>query len=80
MNERLRVLCDKAMDEAVEQQGAQRKGEKAWNPYIFEQLFSEMIINECCFVLLMMDAKAQGQHSYYKHAAIELKQKFKAQS
>jgi hypothetical protein len=38
--------------------------------------FAELIINECCFKLLMMDAKAQGTHNYYKHAALELKRNF----
>ncbi len=42
--------------------------------------FAQSIIDECCFELLMMDAKAQGQHNYYKHAALELKRKFKVQS
>lgn len=79
MNERLKVLYDKAMDAAVDQYGLQRKGEKAWNPYVFEQLFSELIINECCFALLMLDAKAHGKHSY-KQAAIEIKQLFEVQS
>lgn len=38
--------------------------------------FAESIIDECCFKLLMMDAKAQGMHNYYKHAALELKRNF----
>jgi roadblock/LC7 domain-containing protein len=42
----------------------------------FAEKFAELIINECCFKLLMMDAKAQGTHNYYKHAALELKRNF----
>lgn len=44
---------------------------------ISQQKFAELIIDECCVKLLDMDGKANGNHNYYKHAAIELKRHFK---
>lgn len=38
--------------------------------------FAESIIDECCLKLLNMDENAQGNHNYYKHAAIEIKRHF----
>lgn len=73
MNERIKEIANKAVNFAADQYGPQRDNEKVWSPDIYDQKFAEMIIDECCFMLLMMDAKAQGQHNYYKHAAIELK-------
>lgn len=42
-----------------------------------KEKFAELIIDECCVKLLDMDGKANGNHNYYKHAAIELKRHFK---
>jgi len=39
--------------------------------------FAELIVDECCVKLLDMDSKANGNHNYYKHAAIELKRHFR---
>jgi hypothetical protein len=36
--------------------------------------FAELIVDECCAKLLDMDSKANGNHNYYKHAALEIKQ------
>jgi hypothetical protein len=39
--------------------------------------FAELVIDECCLKLLDMDQKVNGNHNYYKHAAIEIKRSFK---
>lgn len=41
--------------------------------------FAELLIDECCLKLLDMDEKANGNHNYYKHAAIEIKRHFKSE-
>lgn len=51
MHPRLKVLSVEAMDYAAEQYGPQRKGEKVWNPYVFEQKFAELIIQDICNML-----------------------------
>jgi hypothetical protein len=43
----------------------------------YDQEFAELIIDECCLKLLDMDQKVNGNHNYYKHAAIEIKRSFK---
>lgn len=80
MNERIKEIAKKATDYAAEQYGPQRQGEKVWSPYTYDEKFAELFLDEICFELLMMDAKTQGQHNYYMHAAIELKRKFKEQT
>jgi len=74
MNERIKELAEKA--------GSTHKQNLGVYQFYADELenFAESIIDECCFKLLMMDAKAQGQHNYYKHAALELKRNFKVQS
>lgn len=74
MNERIKQLAEKA--------GSTHKQNLGVYQFYVEELenFTESIIDEYCFKLLMMDAKAQGQHNYYKHAALELKRNFKVQS
>ena len=39
--------------------------------------FAELFVDECCLKLLDMDEKTKGNHNYYKHAAIQIKQHFK---
>ena len=43
---------------------------------VFNEKFAELIINECCSKLLDMDKKVNGNHNYYKHAALEIKRSF----
>jgi hypothetical protein len=45
--------------------------------YDYDKEFAELVINECCLKLLDMDQKVNGNHNYYKHAAIEIKRSFK---
>lgn len=42
-----------------------------------KEKFAELILEECCLKLLDMDEKAKGNHNYYKHAALQLKQHFR---
>jgi hypothetical protein len=35
--------------------------------------FAELIVDTCCLKLLDMHEKTNGQHNYYKHAALEVK-------
>jgi len=74
MNERIKELAEKA--------GGTHKLNLGVYQFYADELenFVESIIDECCFKLLMMDANAQGQHNYYKHAALELKRNFGVQS
>ncbi len=78
--DKIKELSRQAHLHACEQFGKQRKGELVWNPDTYEMKLAELIIDEICFELLMMDAKVQGQHNYYKHAALELKRNFGVQS
>jgi hypothetical protein len=80
VNRKIKELSEQAISYAAEQYGPQRRGEQVWNPATYDQKFAELIIDECCFKLLMMDAKAQGTHNYYKHAALELKRNFTEQA
>ena len=43
---------------------------------VFNEKFAELIIDECCSKLLDMDKKVNGNHNYYKHAALEIKRSF----
>ena len=38
--------------------------------------FADRIVDECCLKLLELDEKTQGNHNYYKHAALEVKRHF----
>jgi hypothetical protein len=40
--------------------------------------FAELVVDVCCAELLFMDERVNGNHNYYKHAAIELKRRFRA--
>ena len=44
------------------------------------QRFGELVLDECCLKLLDMDEKTNGNHNYYKHAALQLKQHFRGDS
>ncbi len=37
---------------------------------------ANLVLNECCLKLLDMDEKTNGNHNYYKHAALEIKRHF----
>jgi len=66
MNDKIKELANRVGLPTYNPEGLPTKLEK----------FAELIVDECCFKLLMMDAKAQGSHNYYKHAALELKRNF----
>ena len=74
MNKRIQELADKIW------------AEEYWdNPNTDKLLpaqlnrFAELIIDECCVKLLDMDEKTNGNHNYYKHAAIQLKRHFRGE-
>jgi hypothetical protein len=66
MNERIKELIEQATTE-----------EHDGFLYFDKKKFAELIIDECCLKLLDMDQKVNGNHNYYKHAAIEIKRSFK---
>ena len=37
---------------------------------------ANLVLDECCLKLLDMDEKTDGNHNYYKHAALEIKRHF----
>lgn len=43
------------------------------------QEFAELIVDECCNKLLDMDSWVNGNHNYYKHAALEVKKHFRGE-
>jgi hypothetical protein len=67
MNERIKELAHEAGLPTYNPEGIPTKLEK----------FAELVIDECCLKLLDMDQKVNGNHNYYKHAAIEIKRSFK---
>jgi uncharacterized protein YdhG (YjbR/CyaY superfamily) len=69
MNERIRELVKEAAREMNET--------GTYSEPKFQEKFAELIIDECCSKLLDMDQKVNGNHNYYKHAAIEIKRSFK---
>lgn len=38
--------------------------------------FADLIIDECCLKLIAMHEKTNGNHNYYKHAALEVARHF----
>jgi hypothetical protein len=67
-------------------------GRVEWSDNVFPQLgdtmyasidlekVAELILDECCLKLLDMDKKTNGNHNYYKHAALQLKRHFRGDS
>jgi hypothetical protein len=73
MNERIKELAKQACITIVPEPFDDAS--RAWNDTM--EKFVELIIDECCSKLLDMDQKVNGNHNYYKHAAIEIKRSFK---
>jgi hypothetical protein len=73
MNERIRELSDISYKNHLTRNPNSSFGRRS----DYDQEFAELIIDECCLKLLDMDQKANGNHNYYKHAAIEIKRSFK---
>lgn len=55
MNEHVKKLSQQAMDYAAEQYGPQRRGEKVWNPLVYDEKFSELLIRACILIALAND-------------------------
>jgi hypothetical protein len=71
MNQRIKELAEQATT-YIEPTSNSGEG------WIFDkEKFAELVIDECCLKLLDMDQKVNGNHNYYKHAAIEIKRSFK---
>ena len=72
--------------ELAERAGFSLWGKESWNPgdvidwsarYDKElESFADMIVQECCLKLLDMDEKTKGDHNYYKHASLKIKEHF----
>ena len=75
INERIRELAEQATDiiEIVNPD----TGIIHHREFFDKAKFFDILVNECCLKLLDMDKKTNGNHNYYKHAAIELKRHFK---
>jgi hypothetical protein len=69
MNERIKYLAEQCRAEY-------RDGHGGYIEQFDEEKFAELIVEECCLKLLNMDEKTQGNHNYYRHAAIEVKKHF----
>jgi hypothetical protein len=69
MNERIKQLA------ARSNFGHMENGEVVYDHRL--EKFAELIVDDCCVKLLDMDSRANGNHNYYKHAAIELKRYFR---
>ncbi len=66
MNERIRELAHEARLPTYNPDGIPTKLEK----------FAELIVRECCSKLLDMNEKTKGDHNYYKHASLKIKEHF----
>ena len=52
----------------------------SWEDQVaFLDRFAQLIVDECCHKLLIMHDKTNGNHKYYKHAAIEIAQHFRGE-
>jgi len=40
------------------------------------ETFAELIVQESCYKLMEMHEKVNGDHNYYHHASVQLKQHF----
>ncbi len=70
MNERIRELAKQAtnyIDPTI-------NGGVCWE--LDQQKFAQLIVQECCFKLLDMNEKTKGDHNYYKHASLKIKEHF----
>lgn len=55
MNEHIKSLSQKALDYAAEQYGPQRRGEKVWNPLVYDEKFAELLVRACIDIALAND-------------------------
>ena len=80
MNERIKQLAKEAgyyLYDLTETHECKTVETDRTDEWITLEKFAQLIVDECCVKLLDMDGKANGSHNYYKHAAIELKRRFK---
>lgn len=65
-------LVDKLYKTAMVQDGVESEKDLI-------QAFAQLIVDECATKLYNMDDKVQGNHNYYKHAALEVLRHFKGE-
>jgi|694.fasta_scaffold61069_9 hypothetical protein len=75
MNERIKELIEQAT--TFEEIWGRGFDTTQYTEHFSKEKFAELVIDECCLKLLDMDQKVNGNHNYYKHAAIEIKRSFK---
>ena len=63
------------MNERIKELAVQARIHMCSEPRLQE--FAQLVIDMCCGELLEMHEKVNGDHNYYKHAAVELKRKFR---
>ena len=66
MNARIRVLAKQAGLIEYSTDSKLQNAEK----------FAELIVQECVAKLFAMDDAVNGNHNYYRHAAVQIKQHF----
>ena len=66
MNDRIRVLAKQAGLIEYSTDSKLQNAEK----------FAELIVRECAAILIMMDDAVNGNHNYYRHAAVQIKEHF----
>jgi hypothetical protein len=78
MNQRIQEIAEQAKKHALDTMIKIADKQEALKIYSesYDRKFAELIIDECCSELLDMDKKANGNHNYYKYAAIEIKRSF----
>ena len=69
MNELINQLAEQATSQADTLDVADQRLYQV----IRDREFAELIVDVCCLKLLDMHEKTNGQHNYYKHAALEVK-------
>jgi len=70
VNERIRLLAEQARKHYP---GTELSGEY----WVFdEQLFAQLIVQDCYQKLIDMDQQVKASHNYYKHAAIQIRLHF----
>ena len=73
MNERIKKLADAALIPFKDENGFECH-------HFSKELFALWIIKECVAKLLTMDAEVNGNHNYYRHAAVQIEEHFGVES
>lgn len=79
MNERVKELAEQAgfvswSDEEWKPEGAVIDWSSDYDNELAK--FAELIVQESCYKLIEMHEKVNGDHNYYHHASVQLKQHF----